>query len=649
MSDTLTDPLLGRLVDGRYEVRERVANGGMATVYVAFDKRLEREVALKVMHPEDDATARELVSRFRREAKAAARLTHPGIVHVYDQGVDHDLSYLTMEYVAGENLRQRIAHEGTLSVGEALGITESILDALASAHRLGIVHRDVKPENVLIDADGRPRVADFGLARAITEATSPTTGMIMGTVGYLAPELIALGVADARSDVYSAGVLLFEMVTGRQPFAGGDMLAVAARHVHEDVPSPSTFAPWLPTEFDDLVAELTARTPDERAADGAAALALVRSTRARMDDPTLDRRADPPSGTFARVTDADATTVLDAAPVGATIALPIGLATNFAPVEAFHAELTEGDPEALEPMPTRQRGWWWVASIVAVLVLVGAAALWWYNAVGPGAYTTVPDVNQWLEQDAKDTLESLDFEVATTTAFHDDVPEGAVINTDPEALTRVEKASLVTLVVSLGPRMETVPTVVGNQEDAAREALEALNFPIGESERVYSDTVPKGEVTAIDPGEGESVRHDTTITLTVSDGPQPIVIPGVVGMTEEEALAEADKYKLDVNIERERTEEAPKGEVFRQDPEADADGFRTQAITLWVSEGPPLVTVDDYVGMDVEAAEAAATEDGLKVRLYGYWWWSDPNVVVGQDLGPNQEVEKGSTITLQYN
>jgi len=648
VSETLTDPLLGRLVDGRYEVRERVASGGMASVYVAFDKRLEREVALKVMHSRDDAAARELVGRFRREAKAAARLTHPGVVRVYDQGVDHELSYLTMEYVEGENLRERIAHEGTLTVGEALGFTEAILDALASAHRLGVVHRDVKPENVLIDSDGRPRVADFGLARAVTEATGPATGVIMGTVGYLAPELVSFGASDARTDVYAVGILLFEMVTGRQPFTGDDPLEIAARHVHEDVRPPSTHAPWLPTEFDDLVAELTARDPAERPLDAGAALLLVRSTRARMDDPTLDRRAEPPTGSLPHVAD-DATTVLDSLPPGATVALPIGISSVFAPVEDANAELFDGDPEALSPDSPRQRGWWWLASILAVVLLTGAAGLWWYNAVGPGAYTTVPDVNQKLAQEAENILTSVGFVVVPQEEFHDSVPPGAVIGTDPDALSRAEKGSEVTMIVSLGPRMAEVPNVVGAQESDAAATLADAEFALGETVVKNSDTVPKGEVISTEPAAGESVRHDTPVVLTVSGGPAAIEIPDVVGLREKQALEALAPGKFDVTVERARSEGVPKGEVYKQDPKAGAEGHRLDAVTIWISDGPPLVAVGDYVGMDYKDGVAAAKKDGLRVSLYGQWPWSSKETIVDQSIEPDQQVEKGATITLRYN
>ncbi|NKY08407.1 serine/threonine protein kinase, partial [Cellulomonas hominis] len=273
MGATVTDPLVGQLVDGRYEVVSRIARGGMATVYLAVDRRLDRDVALKVMHPHlaEGAAGADFVARFRREARAAARLTHPGLVGVYDQGVDGETSYLTMEYVDGVNLRRHLAERGSLTVGEALDVAERVLDALAAAHRAGLVHRDVKPENVLLASDGRIKVADFGLARAVTEVTSTTTGTVFGTVAYLAPELVVHGTSDARTDVYAAGVLLYEMLTGAQPFTGETPIQIAFQHVNSDVPAPSDAASWLPVEVDELVAALAAREPDDRPADAAAA------------------------------------------------------------------------------------------------------------------------------------------------------------------------------------------------------------------------------------------------------------------------------------------------------------------------------------------------------------------------------------------
>lgn len=651
VSSTLTDPLLGRVIDGRYEVRERVAAGGMATVYLAFDRRLERDVALKVMHPhlEIDPNSREIVARFRREAKAAARLTHPGIVRVYDQGVDADVSYLTMEYVEGENLRERMTHEGTLSLGEALTTLDHVLDALASAHRQGLVHQDVKPENVLIDPEGRPRVADFGLARAVTEVTASTSGTILGTVAYLGPELISNGHSDARTDVYAAGVLLYEMVTGRQPHTGATAMQVATKHVHEDIPAPSTVVPWLPPEIDALVESLTARDPDARPADAAAALQLVRQTRMVLDDPTLDRRADPPSGAHPTRVDPDATAVLDAPAAGSTVALPIGLGHPFPAVGQQLEAIPEDDPEAKEPQRTDRRAGWWIAAVLIAILALGGGGLWWYNSIGPGAYTTVPTVVGEKEADALTVLDGAGLIPSVEYTNDDEIPEGIVISTDPGAQGRIENGGTVVVTVSEGPRMSEVPNVVDAMRDEAENTLAELGFPLGEITETYSDTIPAGQVISMTPAAGETVRHDTPVALEVSGGPEPITFPDVRGMSEADAVAELGRYALDVSIERARTDDAPKGEVYLQSPEAGTDGRRTDAITITVSEGPPLVTVSDYVGLGVEEAEQAAKDDGLKVELYSKWPWSSPTSIVDQSLVPGAEVEKNTSIVLVYN
>jgi serine/threonine protein kinase len=282
------DPLLGRVVDGRYAVTARIARGGMATVYLALDRRLDREVALKVMHAHlaDDP---QFTARFIREARSAARLSHPGVVAVFDQGEDDGLLYLAMEYLEGRTLREVLGELGALTPGEALDVLEPALDALGAAHAAGIVHRDIKPENVLLTDDGRVKVADFGLARAASAVTS-TSGVLMGTAAYLAPELIAEGVADARCDVYAVGVMLFEMLTGRQPFSGDVPLRVAYRHVHEDVPAPSAVVGPLPEPLDVLVTTATARNPGRRPADATALLALERAARARVPAAALGVR-----------------------------------------------------------------------------------------------------------------------------------------------------------------------------------------------------------------------------------------------------------------------------------------------------------------------------------------------------------------------
>jgi eukaryotic-like serine/threonine-protein kinase len=388
------DPLVGRVIDGRYAVASRIARGGMATVYLALDRRLDRDVALKVMHGHlaDD---QQFTARFIREARSAARLSHPGVVAVFDQGEDDGLLYLAMEYLQGRTLREVLGEFGVLTPGEALDVVEPALEALAAAHAAGIVHRDVKPENVILTDDGRVKVADFGLARAAS-ALSSTSGVLMGTAAYMAPELIADGVADARGDVYAVGVMIFEMITGRQPFGGDVPVRVAYQHVHQDVPPPSSVVPRLPEPLDVLVTTATARDPDRRPADAAALLALERSARSRVPAAALAVRPSlprPPGGP-PYPTGAVTHTQLLATDVrgGPTRAFPRGsLARDTPPAQASRQEDDEPDPLAAEidelavwSRRRRQRG---VIALVAVVGGAAALAAWAWSAASGGSFT----------------------------------------------------------------------------------------------------------------------------------------------------------------------------------------------------------------------------------------------------------------------
>src|SRR5919112_1472041 len=293
MGARVSDPLVGQVLDGRYLVRSRIARGGMATVYLALDQRLDREVAVKVMHP-NLADDEDFLHRFTREARSAARLSHPGIVQVYDQGQHDGVAFLAMEHVPGRTLRDLMNERGTLTARESLDLLEPVLEALGAAHAAGLVHREVKPENVLLGDDGRLKVADFGLARAVNSATTSQTGLLLGTVAYLAPEQVERGRADARSDVYATGVLLFEMLTGVKPFEGETAVQIAFQHVTNEVPAPSSRAPGAPRRMDEVVAEAAARAPRARPADARELLMLVRETRHRMSAADLDRRVEPP-------------------------------------------------------------------------------------------------------------------------------------------------------------------------------------------------------------------------------------------------------------------------------------------------------------------------------------------------------------------
>lgn len=655
MGATVTDPLVGQLVDGRYEVVSRIARGGMATVYLAVDRRLDRDVALKVMHPHlaEGAAGADFVARFRREARAAARLTHPGLVGVYDQGVDGETSYLTMEYVDGVNLRRHLAERGSLTVGEALDVAERVLDALAAAHRAGLVHRDVKPENVLLASDGRIKVADFGLARAVTEVTSTTTGTVFGTVAYLAPELVVHGTSDARTDVYAAGVLLYEMLTGAQPFTGETPIQIAFQHVNSDVPAPSDTASWIPVEVDELVGALAAREPDDRPADAAAALALLRRTRTALDPATLARRVDvapavalpqatdpddaPATGAHEDAAPGDATTRIEAP--GRTVALPIGV-------------VTASGPGTAAPARRSRRPLWWALTAVLLVGLAGGGA-WWYTQAGPGAFTTVPDVTGLTQDAAVAALEDEGLTADPAPTFHDTVAEGTVISADPGDGDRVRKAGTVVLHVSRGPDLVEVPAdlVKTMQADAAAVLDQiGVGWAVAEGEH-HDDVAAIGEVLAATDadgnpvGAGTKVLRGSTVTLTLSDGPAPVTIVSVTGATLEEATSTLEDLGLKVNPVEAFSDDIDAGKVISQDPAGGTTGHRMDTVTLTVSKGPETVEMPNLRGKQYDEAAAALEALGLKAERQNvlggiFGTVRDQSVVAGE------AVPKGTTIRL---
>ncbi|GAA3820383.1 Stk1 family PASTA domain-containing Ser/Thr kinase [Cellulomonas soli] len=668
MGATVTDPLVGRLVDGRYEVVSRIARGGMATVYLAIDRRLDREVALKVMHAHlaEGASGLDFVARFRREARTAARLTHPGLVGVFDQGVDGETSYLTMEYIDGTNLRRRIGERGSLTLGDALGTAEHVLDALGAAHRNGLVHRDIKPENVLLADDGRIKLADFGLARAVTEVTATTTGTVMGTVAYLAPELVTRGTSDARTDVYACGILLYEMLTGVQPFVGETPIQVAFQHVNSDVPAPSDTVAWLPAEVDELVQALAARQPSDRPVDAAAALALVRRTRAALDEATLARRADVaptvvlPSATDPEesavaepsdrsaptpvATDADATTRLTlpagalTPPQGATVALPIG--TGLSPAAA------------VAPAARRRHRARWVVLTLLLVALAGLGT-WWYGAFGPGAYTTVPAIVGQDEATATDLLTGAGLGADPTAAFDDTVPQGVVISADPGVGEDVRKDGSVSFVVSKGPDLVTVPDgVVGQPQAAATQALTDAGLTVDYGDPAYDDAAPLGNVlTATLPDDSPAeanaqVNRGTVVVLVLSNGPAPVTITSVVGASLDDATTELGRNALKVATTEAFSDTVAADVVISQDPAAGATVHRGDTVNLVVSKGPELFEVPDVMRQGVDAATKTLEDAGFKVETRKAAAYFGLGFVVGQTPEGGSMQPKGTTIVL---
>lgn len=644
MATTVSDPMIGRLVDHRYEITDRIARGGMATVYRALDRRLERIVALKVMHPHFGDTA-DVTARFRREARAAARLTHPGVVAVYDQGYTDDLQYLTMEYVDGTNLRAVLRRDGALTVGESLRIIEDVLDALGAAHRADLVHRDMKPENILLTAHGEVKVADFGLARAVSEATVASSGSLLGTVAYLSPEIVTDGDADARADVYAVGAMLYELLTGHQPFSGDTPIQVAYQHVHSTVPPPSEDVLWLPYAVDELVATLTAHDPADRPQDAAAARELVHRVRSELDPHHLRRRADvdgatppvPQDRTDSDADDRDSGSTSDTTALEhtGTIALPIGAVTT---------ETAEENAPAQRRKVRRRRTTAVVITVLLILALAGAGT-WWYLTIGPGAYRPVPDVIGQTQERAKTTLSQQGLATEVEKAYSDTVQEGHVVGTNPAAGQDVRRDGTVQLTVSLGVKMLTVPDVRGTAQEDALQALRDAGFTLADDvETAYSADVEKGNVLSTDPAGGEEVRHDTAVTVTVSQGREPIDVPDVTGKSKDEAVSQLDEIGAVPQIQdRVFDDEVPEGAVVSQSTTGEA--LRGDIVELTLSKGPELFEVPDVFGLQYPQAKKKLEDLGFTVErkdiLGGMF-----GTVRAQSVEAGEMVPRGTTIEL---
>ncbi|MDX3450376.1 Stk1 family PASTA domain-containing Ser/Thr kinase [Streptomyces sp. ME02-8801-2C] len=649
MDTTLQDPLVGQVLDGRYRVDARIAVGGMATVYRAVDTRLDRVLALKVMHPSLAADV-SFVERFIREAKSVARLAHPNVVQVFDQGTDGSYVYLAMEYVAGCTLRDVLRERGALQPRAALDILEPVLAALGAAHRAGFVHRDMKPENVLIGDDGRVKVADFGLVRAVDTVTN-TTGAVLGTVSYLAPEQIETGTTDPRVDVYACGIVLYEMLTGDQPHYGDSPALVLYKHLHEDVPPPSSLVPGLALELDALVASATARNADIRPYDAVALLALVLETRSALGAEQLD--AVPPQAVASAHDNAeDLTSVIPRA-----LAVPRPLPVNEIepPVDEGRLHRTSrlgtvGAPPAPAPPSRRsprarsRRGP--LAVLAAVLLVLGVGAGVWY--INSGQFTQVPGVLSMTQAQAEARLKQAGLEVGTIDeAYSDTVRRGTVISTDPGVSERIRDNDSVSLTISKGPETVPVPQLEGYRLDKARAVLKREGLEPGMVTREFSEEVPRGSVISTSPEPGTERRAGSAVALVVSKG-SPVEVSDVTGAELAEAKSVLEQAGLKVKV-AERTvtsDEFAKGQVAAQSPEAGSEAEQGDTVTLTVSKGPEMIEVPDVVGDSVgdarEALEGAGftvDEDRGLLGLFG-------DTVKKQSVDGGDTAPKGSKITI---
>jgi serine/threonine-protein kinase len=641
----------GQLLDGRYRVGPRIARGGMASVHEAVDLRLHRTVAVKIMHPGlgDDG---DFAARFVREARAAARLSHPNVVAVYDQGDDDGTLFLAMELIPGHTLRDTVSKEAPMSPARALALLEPVVSALAAAHRAGIVHRDVKPENVLIADDGRVKVADFGLAKAVGTDTQHTAtgGVLIGTVSYLAPELVAEGTSDARADVYAVGVMLYELLTGSKPHEGDTPIQVAYKHVHEDVPPPSRRVPGLPAYVDALVARATSRDTGQRPADAGVLLHHVHRVQHALaagvdDDVELTQ---------------DLTPLLAAVPAAAATGRPVDehRLGDTSP-EVWEPEQLEelggrpdheptsvvatATPAAPAPRKRRRRGP--LALVLALLLATGIGlGAWWF---GWARYTTVPTVLDQTQASATAELDDAGFDVALADGvFSESVEKGHVVSTEPGPGERVLPGETVTLVVSLGVEKYPVPDLEGLTRDQAEAALAEVQLELGRVEEKFSETVDQGLVVKQGEEPGTRLRPGTAVDLVVSKGRKPIGVGDWVGKDADQAQRVLERKGLVVDRSQEQyDDDVPAGAVIAQTPPG-GTLYRGETVTLVVSQGPELVTVPNVRAQGVASATQELEALGFVVRTQNAAGYLGLGYVFSQDPSAGEQVPRGSTITL---
>lgn len=601
------DSLVGRTVDGRYLVREHIADGGMGSVYVALDTRLDRDVALKIMRPEL-ARDPQFIERFRREARSAARLAHPNAVAVYDQGRDEKVVFLAMELVEGRTLRAWLRQVGALTAREALNVIVALLAALQAAHAKGIIHRDIKPENILIAADGHVKVADFGLARAATSTTATgLTGPLLGTVAYLSPEQVEYGIADERSDLYAVGLLLYELVTGRPAVDGPSPINIAWQHVHGTVPPPSEAAPGVPPQLDELTTWATRSCPAERPEGAQALLGKARAALATLPADVLDARprpAPPTPRADPRDSGQDTGTIRHH-----TRVIPRADGSSGLPLP----NLPAASPFAEKAARKRSRR----GPVLLLLGLVTAALVaggsYWF--LGPPSARILPEVAGMHSVEAQDAVASADLRPATGDGFSEDVPRGEVIVSEPAEGTSLRRGDNVLLIVSQGPERYDVPDLSGMPPEQAAEALAEVSLTAGSLTQVFNESVPTGQVVSSTPAEGATLKPGTAVALAVSKGRQPVSVGDWVGAQLDDVQAELEERGLQLSVAgTEFSSRVKQGGVLRQDP-AEGTLFKGDTVTVTVSKGPDLVKVPNVRGETAADAKAALARAGFSVKV----------------------------------
>ena len=626
--------LTGEIIDGRYQLLSLIASGGMGSIYSALDTRLDRSVAVKIMHPHL-AQDEEFVSRFIKEAKAAAALSHPNIVNVQDQGWNTGgvpAVFIVMELVEGATLRDYLDEQGALGVESALRYLVPILSALAAAHERGIVHRDIKPENILISKEGRVKVADFGLARGALLGNTMTgeSSIILGSVSYLSPEQVQRGIADERSDVYATAIVAFEMLTGKKPFEGETPIQIAYKHVNEKVPAPSTINSKVPATLDALIQRASDTDPDKRPANAGEFLSALREIQSALDPSRKQMSLEldlPPAALQSKVRKKGR---------GVTGKSPIPSA-RVEPVAP--PEITARTRRKTSRRVQRNRA-------IALLLVIALIAGGWYLKTGPGARIVVPSLAGMKVAAATAQLKAVGLvgEV-DKEVFSEEINKGLIIESRPAGGGRIKAHGIVKYILSKGPERYVIPNLQGESPTAAIAILTKDPLKVGNQTELFDPKIPVGQVIGTDPKAGSSVTRDSVINILISKGQEQVVLNSYVGKIGEQALNELTDAGFNVSTKYVSSETVPLGAVISQSPDGGGSQGKGAAVALVISKGTDFTFIPNIYSLEESVAVKALKSLGLKYTVRRIGSKKIKHVTnVTPKVGTS--VKRGSTVSL---
>ena len=638
--------LTGELIDGRYQLIRHMASGGMATIYEGLDTRLDRKVAVKIMHPHL-AQDEQFVERFIREAKASAALSHPNIVSVQDQGWNQNGTpavFLVMELVEGHTLREYLNEQGALSVASGIQFLLPVLSALSAAHKLGIVHRDIKPDNILISKEGRIKIADFGLAKGPLLGTTMTaeSSIVLGSVSYLSPEQVQRGIADARSDVYSAAITAFEIFTGEKPYAGEEPIQIAYMHVNERVPLMSTKRSGIPPELDQLIYRASNSDPDARPRDGSEfhqSLTLIaqaldpnqKQLSLELDIPIAPMR--PASKKVNR---------RERARIEKEKTVAISKRENTDANSKAEGKENTAQIRKRKKISKRVRR----NRYIAVGLAITLGIFGWYALVGPGSKVVVPSIVGATQEEALSALSPLGLTlVISEKRFDEEISDGQIIESDPAGGDKVDAGGQVTAVISKGAERYLIPSLVGLTPEAAVNLLAKSPIKVGDLTEVFNDQTPKGFVISSSPAAGKKVKRDAVVDLLISKGIETIDVTSYVGKSADQALNELTEGGFDVETIDQFSESVLAGTVISQVPSGGAPLAKGTKIILTVSKGSEYVFIPNVFSLTEAKARAALTDLELKVVVKKI---GVKKVKAVTNISPKvgTKVKRGSAVTI---